>query len=196
MKEATIPQNVKYIGEKAFYGCLSLEKVTIKNPEINLYEENIFHTLFLLDGIQMSEFIKLYNEYHTYYILRDEEQAEVAWEKIEGHYIGLENTIPLPILTMYGYEPSTAKVYAEENDMPFRVINGIDSSPTIPDDPVEPDTPDEPEAPDVPDISDTPDDPCSCKCHGNFIQRLIFKITNFFQKIFGQNKVCTCGVKH
>ncbi len=37
---------------------------------------------------------------------------------------------------------------------------------------------------------------CTCKCHGNFIQRIIFKITNFFQKLFGKNKVCACGVKH
>lgn len=49
---------------------------------------------------------------------------------------------------------------------------------------------DEPETPDI------PDEPCTCKCHGNFIQRLIFKITNFFQKLFGKNKVCLCGVKH
>ena len=42
----------------------------------------------------------------------------------------------------------------------------------------------------------TPDEPCTCKCHGNIIQRIIFKITNFFQKLLGKNKVCACGVKH
>ena len=34
---------------------------------------------------------------------------------------------------------------------------------------------------------------CECKCHtGNFFFRIIL----FFQKLFGMNKVCICGVKH
>ena len=34
---------------------------------------------------------------------------------------------------------------------------------------------------------------CDCKCHtGSFF----FKIILFFQKLFGQNKVCACGMKH
>lgn len=38
---------------------------------------------------------------------------------------------------------------------------------------------------------------CTCKCHGNFIQRLIFKIINFFAKLFNPAKrICICGVKH
>ena len=38
---------------------------------------------------------------------------------------------------------------------------------------------------------------CSCKCHGNFIQKLIFMITNFFAKLFNPAKrVCECGAKH
>lgn len=40
-------------------------------------------------------------------------------------------------------------------------------------------------------------DDCSCKCHGNFIQKLIFMITNFFAKLFNPAKrVCECGAKH
>lgn len=38
---------------------------------------------------------------------------------------------------------------------------------------------------------------CSCKCHGNFIQKLIFMITNFFAKLFNPAKrVCECGAGH
>ena len=38
---------------------------------------------------------------------------------------------------------------------------------------------------------------CSCNCHGNFIQKLIFMITNFFAKIFNPAKrVCECGAGH
>jgi hypothetical protein len=52
---------------------------------------------------------------------------------------------------------------------------------------------DEPENPDVP---SEPTDACSCNCHKGGIAGLFFKIINFFQKLFGMNKVCTCGVKH
>ena len=37
---------------------------------------------------------------------------------------------------------------------------------------------------------------CSCNCHTGGIKAFFFKIINFFQKLFGQNKICACGVKH
>lgn len=46
---------------------------------------------------------------------------------------------------------------------------------------------------------DTPEDTkkdCSCNCHKGGISGFFFKIINFFQKLFGMNKVCACGVKH
>lgn len=39
-------------------------------------------------------------------------------------------------------------------------------------------------------------DDCDCNCHAGGIKALFFKIINFFQKLFGQNKVCDCGAKH
>lgn len=39
-------------------------------------------------------------------------------------------------------------------------------------------------------------EPCSCNCHAGGIKAFFFKIINFFQKLFGINKVCACGVKH
>lgn len=41
-----------------------------------------------------------------------------------------------------------------------------------------------------------PIDDCSCNCHASGIRKLIFVIINFFQKLFGQNKVCKCGAAH
>ena len=38
--------------------------------------------------------------------------------------------------------------------------------------------------------------PCSCNCHKGGIVGFFFKLINFFEKIFGINKVCACGVKH
>ncbi len=37
---------------------------------------------------------------------------------------------------------------------------------------------------------------CSCNCHKGGISGFFFKLINFFEKLFGKNKVCKCGVKH
>ena len=37
---------------------------------------------------------------------------------------------------------------------------------------------------------------CECKCHKGGIAGFFFKIVLFFQKLFGQNKVCACGMNH
>ena len=38
---------------------------------------------------------------------------------------------------------------------------------------------------------------CNCNCHGNLIQKIIFKITNFLASLFDKSKkVCACGVSH
>lgn len=39
-------------------------------------------------------------------------------------------------------------------------------------------------------------DDCKCKCHTKGISKIIFNIINFFQKLFGVNKICACGVSH
>ena len=41
-----------------------------------------------------------------------------------------------------------------------------------------------------------PSDNCSCNCHKSGISNFFFKIGLFFQKIFGSNKYCGCGVAH
>ncbi len=37
---------------------------------------------------------------------------------------------------------------------------------------------------------------CSCNCHKTGILHFFFVIVNFFQKLFGNNKVCACGKVH
>ena len=37
---------------------------------------------------------------------------------------------------------------------------------------------------------------CDCKCHQGGIAGFFFKITLFFQKLFGKNLECICGAKH
>lgn len=46
---------------------------------------------------------------------------------------------------------------------------------------------------------DTPEEPaidCSCNCHKGGIAGFFFKIIIFFQRIFGMNKECKCGIAH
>jgi hypothetical protein len=37
---------------------------------------------------------------------------------------------------------------------------------------------------------------CDCDCHKDGFAKVMFSIINFFQKLFGSNKVCQCGAKH
>lgn len=37
---------------------------------------------------------------------------------------------------------------------------------------------------------------CGCNCHKGGIVGFFYKIVLFFQKLFGQNKVCDCGMNH
>ena len=41
-----------------------------------------------------------------------------------------------------------------------------------------------------------PSKDCSCMCHKSGLMSLLWKIMNFFYRIFGTNKECYCGVAH
>lgn len=43
---------------------------------------------------------------------------------------------------------------------------------------------------------DTPTTDCSCSCHKSGISKFFFNIILFFQKLFGTNQECKCGVAH
>ncbi len=43
---------------------------------------------------------------------------------------------------------------------------------------------------------DNPSETCPCNCHKKGIANFFFKIILFFQRIFGQNKTCKCGIAH
>ena len=43
---------------------------------------------------------------------------------------------------------------------------------------------------------ETPTDECSCNCHKGGIVGFFFKIINFFNKLFKNNKECACGIAH
>ena len=39
-------------------------------------------------------------------------------------------------------------------------------------------------------------DNCSCNCHKGGFMGFIWKLINFFNKLFKTNKTCSCGVSH
>lgn len=50
--------------------------------------------------------------------------------------------------------------------------------------------------PDEPDKPEAPEESCSHMCHKDGFIGFIWKIVNFFQKLFGINPVCECGERH
>ena len=43
---------------------------------------------------------------------------------------------------------------------------------------------------------ETPSDDCDCGCHQTGIKKIIYVIVLFFQRLFGLNKTCDCGIIH
>lgn len=43
---------------------------------------------------------------------------------------------------------------------------------------------------------ENPADSCSCNCHARGLKAFFFKISIFFQKLFGKNQICACGAIH
>ena len=73
---------------------------------------------------------------------------------------------------------------------------GYEYEKPAPEDPT-PDTPDEPNTPDEPDTPDEPtDSTCDHLCHKSGFIGFIWKIVQFFSKLFKINPVCECGVAH
>lgn len=62
--------------------------------------------------------------------------------------------------------------------------------------PSEPDVSIEPDAPDIPETPEDPANTCSHICHKSGFLGFIWKVINFFQKLFGISPVCECGAAH
>lgn len=52
------------------------------------------------------------------------------------------------------------------------------------------------EKPAEPEVPSDPSENCSCNCHKGGFMGFIWKIINFFQKLFKANPVCACGAAH
>ncbi len=303
LKEIVIPENVTSIGDYAFGCCISLEKLIVKNRNTTIGNYIGFSDAIVKAGHTAEEWVNKY-----YAILDAELNGGGASDSMYDDIIRItdiyDDIVANPYLTIYGYEPSSAKTFATANKINFKNIseylkkdvdkatgvevaypevafntdvefvvredgtnanialgglfmkyksydisfisNGSEVQPNgkvtvklpvpdgysanfvavyyinafgvktrldskiengyvifetdhfseyvVVDESSKIESPAEPDEPDTP---DTPTEPCTCKCHGNFIQRLIFKITNFFAKLFNPaKKICACGVAH
>ena len=199
LKSVTIPLNVTEIGAGAFRQCYALTNIVIPNsitqisnymfescskitnidiPEsVEVIGERAFSGCSSLKNITIPKNIKVIGD-QAFFCCNKLEKTVIQNEDVKiglWAFYTLQNEVTSN--TIYGYKNSTAETYALENNIPFIVI----------DEPVEPSTPDTPSE---------PNDDCSCNCHAGGIKSFFFKILNFFEKLFGKNKVCACGVKH
>ena len=186
------------IADSTFYNCESLNSVIIPNS-VKKIDHNTFY--YEIKDVYFCGTEEQWKE------IADIDNGDCVWPEFANIHILGEDTHISQIITIpascstFGvqYEVCTAaecmsKIVGEITPLPI-VAHKDDDGDNLCDygcgyefekpEPDEPSTPDE------------PTEPCTCKCHGNFIQRLIFKITNFFAKLFNPaKKICACGVAH
>ena len=134
LEEIILPEGVEILNDQIFYGCFSLERLVIKNSEIDMNKDEApCYVNYKLKDITLTEFIERICEAYELYLAGDEEGcAELMGELSDKYVASLETPEPLPLLTIYSYDPSTAKTYAEENGIPFKNISELED-----DDPIE-----------------------------------------------------------
>ena len=173
LEEIIIPDNVTSIGDNAFFSCSNLKKAIIGKSVISI-GDYAFAACTSLEEIIIPDNVTSIG-HNAFFSCSNFKKAIIGKSVTSiGDYAFAECTC----LTIYGYNPSTAKSYAEANDIPFKAINIITDEPSTPDTPSD------------------PTDNCSCNCHAGGVKTFFFKLINFFQKLFGKNKVCACGIKH
>ena len=80
------------------------------------------------------------------------------------------------------------------DDFAFITNSGVEDTLETPDEPDTPDTPSEPDVPKKPEI--TEEDSCNHLCHEAGFISFIWRIINFFNRLFKTNHICECGVAH
>lgn len=91
----------------------------------------------------------------------------------------------------FSYSPSKTDVrYANINYYMTPIDDSVIAPPLV----EEPEKPAEKPSEPSEKPSETPQ--CSCNCHSSGILKFFFQFINFFEKLFGKNKVCACGVSH
>ena len=96
--------------------------------------------------------------------------------------------------TVYDFDESNVRGYTEKTIYYTECIRN--DEPVVPDEPEKPTKPETSEQPDTPDEPEETTKNCEHMCHKQGFMSFIWKIVNFFQKLFKMNPVCECGVAH
>lgn len=174
ISDINIPDSVTYIGEAAFCFCLSLTDITIPDSISEICRETFMYCMALknvtipknVSSIETLAFDGCSSVTDVYYL-----GNETEWNSID--------------IDLYNEYLTGANIHFATFEEPEA---DPDVSATEPDEPsVEPEEPSEPE---------DPSKDCSCYCHKKGILNFFFKIIIFFERIFGANRVCDCGIAH
>lgn len=183
LKSVDIPDGVTMISDGCFQGCSSLESVN--------FSENITHITDLafsncssLENLVLPDKV----EWLGFYSFQNCSSVKTVTIGENLEYIGQGAFLNCTGIT---------DVYYAGSKEQWEQIEILDSNECLLNANIhfakggeEVDTPEEPDTP------DNPAENCSCNCHAGGITNFFWKIINFFQKLFGKNKVCECGVKH
>ena len=124
LEEITIPEKATYIHDMVFSACISLHKLVINNPTVT-FGIDVCTTYMLPNGIPKEQWIsEAVNMQEAR--SKNEENAQDYYDIFALHTTNCSVETPLPDLTIYSYDPSTAKTYAEENGIPFKNISELE----------------------------------------------------------------------
>ena len=192
--EYIIPDSVETICEFAFsYTPLTnvILPSGLKNIESHAFYYTLLNTLSIPNGVE-----KIAEHAFFAHILTDVyfDGTKSEWEKVEE----VKDASFWGAVTMHFKEEIVDPVPPEEPE-----------EPDVPDVPITPIEPEEPKPEDHEHFYDDDEDEtcnicgydrtenCDCRCHNdNFFAKIIWSITNFFNKIFKKNKICACGIAH
>ena len=124
LKEVVIPENILSIGEGTFAYCMSLEKLIVDNCETSIGEFVAYTDMTIAEGYATEEWIE------KFYTIMDAENNGTADDSMYNDILTItvmhDEPVAIPTVTIYGYDPSTAKTYAEENGIPFKNISELE----------------------------------------------------------------------
>ena len=174
-KSYDIPESVTEIAPNAFGNCL-LEKITI-SQSVTIIGSAAFANCYFLDNINIpSKITEIPNNAFNSCVSLRSITFSNSIKSIGDHAFHSSNN--LTDIYFYGTKNEWNSIAISGNNTP--ILNATVHY--LLEEPNEQETPE--------------NDNCSCNCHKGGISGFFFKILNFFQKLFGKNKVCACGVKH
>ncbi|MBQ3137238.1 MAG: leucine-rich repeat domain-containing protein [Clostridia bacterium] len=188
LQSIVIPNSVKALGDAVFDGCTSLSSVTLPAGITQISHRSFadcysLKEIVIPDGVECIAFGAFM---HCNSLEKITIPASVIEIDTSSSFSGCDN---LKDVYFTGTQEEWTSIVADSSD--FLLNANIHFEYADIEIPEAPST--EPEQP------DTPEDPsadCSHLCHKSGFMGFIWKIINFFSKLFKTNPVCACGAAH